>query len=404
MRLTDIFTEARRNPSRNPRVNAYQRLMIRTEQNPKNTFVSMTTVDKLGINPQSEYYTPLGIYAYPSRFVLDTAKISMRDLPFVGDAPYVNIFNASGNILVLTDITEIDYNSYCEKIRKILVSEYVANNFSETAEESARAANIQMNKIMSDAPYESNVSRLYGGRLWYVTYRVTKEITALRGSKNAPVIWNKIFRSIGIHGCVDYGAGIIHENEPTQAVFFSTEGIRDVERVLNKWDELSQIESIDRRINSTITSSIIAYLSSNPTSITQFIKEYINRFSLNFAKDSIIQKEIIKKIHERISKLNLEWEWSAEHMLVDYYMHQTNEQKIWDIVTRVKSLTNAQKYEAIIEWMMSGVQPKTGYIINQFKSSDFIAYLKNLAEKNPADKKTWYKINKILGSSEPTLQ
>jgi hypothetical protein len=54
--------------------------------------------------------------------------------------------------------------------------------------------------------------------------------------------------------------------------------------------------------------------------------------------------------------------------------------------------------------MMSGVQPKTGYTINQFNRSDFIAYLKNLAEKNPADKKTWYKINKILGSSEPTLQ
>lgn len=404
MRLTDIFTESRRNPAVNPKVTAYQRLVMRNEKDPKNTFVSMTTVDKLGINPQSEYNTPIGVYSYPAQFVLDTAKITMRDLPFAGDAPYVNIFNASGNILVLTDMTEVGYADYCKKIRKIFVSEYVDNNFSETEDESARAANIQMNKIMSDAPYESNVSRLYGGRLWYVTYRVSKEIAALRGTKSVPSIWNKIFRSIGIHGCVDYGAGIIHENEPIQAVFFSTEGIHDVERVLNKWDELSQIESIDRRINSTITSSIIAYLSSNPTSITQFIKEYINRFSLNFAKDSIIQKEIIKKIHERISKLNLEWEWSAEDMLVDYYMHQTNEQKIWDIVTRVKSLTNAQKYEAIIEWMMSGVQPKTGYIINQFNSSDFIAYLKNLAEKNPADKKTWYKINKILGSSEPTLQ
>ena len=94
MRLTDIFVESRRNPAVNPKVTAYQRLVMRNEKDPKNTFVSMTSVDKLGINPRSEYNTPIGVYSYPAQFVLDTAKISMRDLPFAGESPYVNIFTA----------------------------------------------------------------------------------------------------------------------------------------------------------------------------------------------------------------------------------------------------------------------------------------------------------------------
>ena len=47
----------------------------------KNLFVSFTTVDKLGINPQSHYDTPLGIYSYPAEFIVDNIGdyTSMKD-------------------------------------------------------------------------------------------------------------------------------------------------------------------------------------------------------------------------------------------------------------------------------------------------------------------------------------
>lgn len=59
--------------------------------------VSMTGVDKLGINPGSPYTdTPLGIYAYPYRWI-DYSKpegVSIASfLPFQQKAPYINVFS-----------------------------------------------------------------------------------------------------------------------------------------------------------------------------------------------------------------------------------------------------------------------------------------------------------------------
>ena len=54
-------------------------------------------------------------------------------------------------------------------------------------------------------------------------------------------------RQIGIDGCVDFlGDGIIHQNEPTQAVFFHIGAIKMVDRIQNKYSpvHVSQTKEI----------------------------------------------------------------------------------------------------------------------------------------------------------------
>lgn len=65
------------------------------QSNP-NAFVSFTSINKLGINPQSKYDTPIAVYSYPLDYVVQQ-KIDF--LPFAKTAPYINVFNVDGNVI-----------------------------------------------------------------------------------------------------------------------------------------------------------------------------------------------------------------------------------------------------------------------------------------------------------------
>lgn len=228
MRSYEFIQEARKNPKLNPKISVNAAIDYRLKQvheqiaGTANLFVSFTSIEKLGVNPGSVYNTPIGIYAYPAKYVssrLDNMHPS-QTLPFAGDQPYANIFSVSGNIIDISDLSSSDYEDYLNKLEPI---------YQRIANVSESAASEAIAKLDSSSPSNALVSS-FGGRLWYIT----TEIAKLSNGKPA-VAWNSIFRSIGIDGVVDNGAGIIHENEPTQAVFFSSKSIKSVERVDNKY-------------------------------------------------------------------------------------------------------------------------------------------------------------------------
>lgn len=81
--------------------------------------VSMTEVDKLGINPRSPYNTPLGIYSYPYRWIdySKPAGVSIASfLPFQPKATYINVFSIkpSANVVNIGDAKQSE-----EIIKKI---------------------------------------------------------------------------------------------------------------------------------------------------------------------------------------------------------------------------------------------------------------------------------------------
>ena len=238
MLLSRVLFEVRSNASLNPKVSinsVIRREYEKAEQlsiGIKNSFVSFTRIEKLGINPMSRFNTPLGIYCYPSEYVLSETStnngdvLSMSSLPFAGGSPYCNIFSVGGNMLRIDNMDSAMYWEYIEGIKNVLESSY--SDVSGVIGEFERIINNSYDRAL--------FKKLDGGRFWYILMKLSEFIGNVRGTKS-PIIWNKLFRDIGVDGVVDMGIGIIHSAEPTQAVFFRLGVINNIKRIDNKYSK-----------------------------------------------------------------------------------------------------------------------------------------------------------------------
>lgn len=216
MRVRDIIVEKRRNPEMNPRVAFLDALAKYAGE--ADVFVSFTadvgrdshrpavfgsprarnaSGVKLGINPRSRWEsTPLGIYAYPVDYVLKMKGF----VPFAGDEPFVWVFRATDmkKVLNLSDTTEYD-----------------------------------VDKAREFCPDATIVSEPSPAQIWDA-YRQQAQSLSWNKPKSTPMRdMARILMAAGYIGAVDYGKRIIHGNEPTQAVFFSRAGIREIEMLHN---------------------------------------------------------------------------------------------------------------------------------------------------------------------------
>jgi hypothetical protein len=291
MKTSEII-EARKNPELNPKVSvnqyirrAYDAASQLPNSNLKNLFVSFVAVPKLGINPRSKFNTPLGIYAYPAGYVIiraDDHKEMRHSLPYAGDQPYAAVFSAGGNIIDIRRMSANDEKLYYDKLRefakrlpKINSDIYIPNGI-------AKDWLSILELCIKLAPDRAKFKNLPGGRLWYVTYRFSNYYGPQYG-QNPIVIWNKLFRSIGIDGVVDEGAGIIHEAEPTQAVFFSLAPLRVLGIVDNKYSpetiKTKQQRGIDTQQTLASLKRDIAIALKNDN--VEILKPYLMREKIN---------------------------------------------------------------------------------------------------------------------------
>jgi hypothetical protein len=224
MKLRELL-EARKNPDQNPKLSINDEIIDRYKDTmdeiggTKNLFVSFTQINKLGINPRSKYNTPLGIYAYPAEFIVNEIGPSeeMHNLPFAGEHPYANMFSARGNVVNIEDLSNLD--GQCERLIRA---------FPQHEEQ------IRQFKIDSISNTKEEFRQHDFGQFWYVTRALAQEI---KGEGSHARKWNMIFRRLGIDGIVDINNGVIHENEPIQAVFFSARAIIRNEVVINKYSK-----------------------------------------------------------------------------------------------------------------------------------------------------------------------
>ena len=299
-----LLGEARRNPEQNPKVSINKRIREHLENaetvpgtNVPNSFVSFTSLDKLGINPGSRYDTPLGIYSYPSFYIQNTIgdSGSMSDLPFVGNAKFANVFSVRGTVLDLSNISSGDLSNLYERISDMFVRYMGHRKGSPEWKESVDFLEMEVfDAATTYAKFKSN-----GGLFWWVTM----EMSAIMMGDNpemdgpvdgwnvtkGPVSWNKVFREIGIDGCIDSkGEGIIHTSEKTQAVFFSRSAIAENNRYYNKYapdeveDSIKAGEAKEKEIQKAVNG--IQDAEEQNVSETQFIKivmDYIQSFRRN---------------------------------------------------------------------------------------------------------------------------
>lgn len=285
MHIKEIV-EARKNPELNPKESVNKQLKDLYDattdtipgSNIKNLFVSFTDLDKLGINPTSKYNTPIGIYAYPAKYVLNKIgkKDSTEKLPFAGDKPWINIFRANGNIVDLKNIDSSEYREYLKTLgaefidKKIPAKDYI--------------------HLYNEARMGST-NKTYKGILWYFTKLLadyidqqTVDKTKLNTrtvAKSASVIWQSILRkTLKIDGMIDNGNRIIHENEPTQAVFFNPAAIEIVKRIPNKYNPVTMRARNEygdqrKRLITNALEDLRKYLSRNQNSSIEYINNYL---------------------------------------------------------------------------------------------------------------------------------
>ena len=214
MRYYEIITEARRNPEQNPKVSTLEALEKYAGRD--DVFVSFTSDvgemshdgfrggknisgSKLGINPKSEYNTPIGIYTYPIDYVLERGG----KVPFAAEEPFLYLVQATKPLLDLNNYSETDFKRDSEKL--------IDMGFKDTQEDGIHGSNF-------DTP---------ASKLWNWT-----RLAALKKTAQ----WPKILRALGYSGAVDHGSKVIHPNEPTQAVFFSTNAIKVLEVIPNRFE------------------------------------------------------------------------------------------------------------------------------------------------------------------------
>lgn len=355
--------EARRNPELNPKVSAYQRIKQRYEKEGDDLYVSFTAIDKLGINPTSRYDTPIGIYAYPASYVLKTVHPdheNMNRLPFAGNQPYVNIFSSKVNIIDVNKMSLSEMRTYTEKLKEVYLKLDKSGNDWKTKVDIIEEIFLraEKNARFSDSPsgqfwyISMNIARLLQKsrpNMWRSIFKpqeikkqfgknanyenmdsITKSIVdqdddgifnsqKARLGVNTSVMWNKIFRMIGIDGFRDNGVGIIHTSEPHQAVFFSKNAISNVERVHNKWSASSKHKG--ERKGNLIKS--IKQINSGKINTLEKMRIMIDRIGIDNAieagidlKNKLVQMAIVLKNSNFIEWIEKEVGLSEEAQII----------------------------------------------------------------------------------------
>ena len=257
-------------PKELERKSAYEKLI--KYKNRAKVYFSFRSIEKIGINPKSEWSTPNGIYTYPLKEIIKdnpygySIKDGVIKVPFAGDKPYIYVVEAKGRgIKNLFLYTEQDLQSDVLKLKnglkkynKSKFAKFISNPKAVTdfiltyaIDDFQTSVNLQ-NEFMRNATDILRIidllvewSKKYaknktdGGRFWYIT----KALSSILGSSlNSPNIWSFILNKILKYNYIgDFGYGIIHNNEPFQTVFFNTSSFDVLEIIENK----SPTESVE---------------------------------------------------------------------------------------------------------------------------------------------------------------
>lgn len=207
-------------------------------------FISFTAIDKLGINPNSSYETPIGIYTYPVKFLFENAKEWERYkhkpigffVPFAGNSPYVNIVRYVGRedeiIRDINSVSQSEVSLYLKRLQDALVEDWRRIPALSQGEFAFKTEDHVRREVMEYWELSKNGSRVnsLGGRLWYVLRLAAKDTDY---NNRFPVRWNTIMRNMGLKAIVDLNSGIIHHNEQWQAVFLEKKALKVIDRIEN---------------------------------------------------------------------------------------------------------------------------------------------------------------------------
>jgi len=192
-------------------------------------YLSFTAIPKLGINPQSKYKTPLGIYTYAMADEWFWRAWNEHQFPFVADQPFVQVMRARSE----SGLVVIERGGALSKGKSLIqraVSKYEKMIDTDDAH---RYASKDVEQY--DRPWINSVKGDAALFRWYWSFTRYLAIGDKGGSNRLAWIslWGKIMMNDGVMIIEDRGTGTIHQNEPHQAVVLSMAAVDHVLQAQN---------------------------------------------------------------------------------------------------------------------------------------------------------------------------
>lgn len=208
---------------------------------PKNLFVSFTQKDKIGINPQTKYDTPVGIYAYPVEELFednvdpDHYNLKLGSfVPFAGQQPWVTLFQPRNPDKVIQDIADQHTYTQNDLLRDLQV---LYEEFLLPDEKLSNSLPFRRSEEMIDwADKFARYPQVPGGILWAAIWKLSQRLDAYWNFRSKPkTIFTKMLITLGYDGVANRSyPPIIHQSEPQQAVFFGRNVIDVIQRIPNE--------------------------------------------------------------------------------------------------------------------------------------------------------------------------
>lgn len=239
--LDRVSGPKKHSPDSSGKSNKSLNLRLKPYEDDENIYISFTQLPKIGINPHSDFQsTPLGIYAYPLKEIVETSKLRYRedyydlnisnDVPYAGEAPFIFVIRSTEEIMDVADYTKFDLEHDLDQFKEFIGE---ANFKRIVASEPTVDFPFSVGKVNRDPNSSYPITKLW--RLTY-TYAVNPSLIDNDpiSSRKISVRWNKILSSFGYDGFSDkLGLGFIHEAEKTQVFFLSKKSFEVIEMLKN---------------------------------------------------------------------------------------------------------------------------------------------------------------------------
>lgn len=280
--------------------------------------------EKVGINPKSTFNTPIGVYTYPLKEAWKLYALPERGIlkvPYVGTQPYVHLLKRKGKYIndIGVDYTSKDWDRDIKKLRDHFIPKWAKLLKVDSEYDKKHIANIIFNNYIDEVS-KNAYHQSIGGRMWNITRLIDNAhnakfirdvdiqfifkspidpridmyvVKAFRGEILVPedrlkmkyhsgylVVeetlksihtpyprdkdsssWNIVWRMLGYDSIGDRsGNQIIHEAEPTQAVFLSKKGYDVIGAFNNSYRKDFKIHWFEKGIsNGSIEVSLAKY-------------------------------------------------------------------------------------------------------------------------------------------------
>jgi hypothetical protein len=387
---------------------------------PPTAFFTMTHIQKVGINPSSDFDTPLALYSYPvteetvdmlmgvfqpeEQTPEETETLSesgyYRTLPFVSDAPYITFFRLKQEGVFYTS-SGMDYQKYSEAVSSLqsFIKRYAPRSsgkiFSK-AEEYAR----KFHKLGQSGG--SDIDNL--SIIWTLTRELSLILTsgkfadAVKStvSERSMVVWRKLLLESGINAVVDdAGAGLIHVNEKVQASIFDMSIVEIIQQFENRTDAATGLPGRKRADSLDTTRPNKKYLSSIPHEYLEIPAEVAEKISdlerlANLGQNTVENLDPAKfrdifyrlKVHEKKT--------GSRSKLLDQMLKDTI-----DIILSPATSNTEDALRMFLELASSRVDLDSSY--NDLISRSLLAIVNKLGP-NPAEKERIIVMSPVRGT------